>query len=121
MFPQPTEFLHTNNLSVATMREFATLHLRSLSKHFSSYFSDVNTDAWDWVRHPFAPAARANGLTGKAEEQLLELSCDTEGPEDPDSGTETLQRGKYPDSPVNCMREEESRELIPTEPKERHN
>ncbi|XP_057191418.1 SCAN domain-containing protein 3-like [Triplophysa rosa] len=76
MFPQLSEFLHTNNLSVATVRKVATSHLTSLSEHFSSYFSDVNTDAWDWVHDPFAPAATANGLTGKAEEQLLELSCD---------------------------------------------
>lgn len=48
----------------------------TVSKHFSSYFSDVNTDAWDWSRNSFAPAATANGLTGKAEEQLLDLSCD---------------------------------------------
>lgn len=74
MFPQLTEFLHTNNMSVATVREVVTSHLMSLSQHFSSYFSDVNT--WDWVRDPFAPAATANGLSGKAEEQLLELSCD---------------------------------------------
>ncbi|XP_057184172.1 zinc finger MYM-type protein 6-like [Triplophysa rosa] len=76
MFPQLSEFLHTNNLSVATVRKVATSHLTSLSEHFSSYFSDVNTDAWDWVHDPFAPAATANGLTGKAEEQLLDLSCD---------------------------------------------
>ena len=36
----------------------------------------MNTDAWDWVRDPFAPAATASGLTGKAEEELLDLSCD---------------------------------------------
>lgn len=54
----------------------ATSHLTSLSEHFSSYFSDVTTDAWDWVRDPFAPAATKSGLTGKAEEELLVLSCD---------------------------------------------
>uniref|UniRef100_A0A667WR08 DUF4371 domain-containing protein n=1 Tax=Myripristis murdjan TaxID=586833 RepID=A0A667WR08_9TELE len=42
-----------------------TSHLTALSEHFSSYFTDVNTAAWDWV-----------DLTGKAEEELLELSCD---------------------------------------------
>lgn len=49
MFPQLTEFLHTNNLSVDIVSKVATLHLTSLSEHFSSYFSNVNTDAWDWV------------------------------------------------------------------------
>lgn len=42
----------------------------------SSYFSDVTTDAWDLIHDPFALAAIANGLTGKAEEQLLELYND---------------------------------------------
>lgn len=43
MFPQLTEFLCTNNLTVATVREVITSHLTSLSKHCSWYFSDVNT------------------------------------------------------------------------------
>lgn len=75
MFPQLTEFLHTNNLSVAIVREVVTSHLTALSKHFSLYFPDVNTDAWDWVRDPFAPDATSD-LTGQAEEELLDLSCD---------------------------------------------
>lgn len=57
------------------MSEVATSHLTALSKHFNSYFSDVNTDAWDWVRDPFAPSA-TSGLTGEAEEELLDLSSD---------------------------------------------
>ena len=56
--------------------EVATSHLTALSEHFSSYFSDVNTNAWDWVRDPFSPAATTSGLTGKAEEELMDLSCD---------------------------------------------
>ncbi|XP_060774418.1 SCAN domain-containing protein 3-like [Neoarius graeffei] len=75
MFPQLTEFLLANNLPVTVMKEVATSHLTALSKHFTSYFSDVNTDAWDWVRDPFAPAATYS-LTGKAEEELVDLSCD---------------------------------------------
>ncbi|CAK6977529.1 SCAN domain-containing protein 3-like [Scomber scombrus] len=78
MFPQLTEFLHTNNLSVATVRKVATSHLTSLSEHFSSYFSDVNTDAWDWVRDPFAPATTANGLTGVLGLKNFENPCSTE-------------------------------------------
>ncbi|XP_041837799.1 SCAN domain-containing protein 3-like [Melanotaenia boesemani] len=76
MFSQLTEFLNTNNLSVATVKDVIASHLASLNEHFSSYFSDVNTEAWDWVRDPFASAATGNHLTGKAEEQLLELSSD---------------------------------------------
>uniref|UniRef100_A0AAV2KC71 Uncharacterized protein n=1 Tax=Knipowitschia caucasica TaxID=637954 RepID=A0AAV2KC71_KNICA len=49
--------------------------LTSLCQHFRLYFSEVNTDAWDWVRDPFAPGS-PNSLTGEAEEQLLEISCD---------------------------------------------
>lgn len=76
MFLQLTEFLHTNNRSVDTMREVATSHLTALCKHCRSYSSDVNTDGWDWVRDPFAPAVTTtSGLTGKAVEELLDLSC----------------------------------------------
>ena len=76
MFPRPSEFLHCGHSEEGR-------HLISLSEHFSSYFSDVHTDAWDWACDPFAPAATANGLTGKAEEQLMNLSIlwwDIEGP-----------------------------------------
>lgn len=44
-----TDFLHTNNLSVGIVKAVATSHLTALSQHFSSYFSDLNTDARDWV------------------------------------------------------------------------
>ncbi|XP_077100002.1 SCAN domain-containing protein 3-like [Siphateles boraxobius] len=75
MFPQLTDYLNANNMSVAVVREVATSHLTALSEHFTSYFTDVNTDAWDWVRDPFAPAATCS-LTSKAEEELVDLSCD---------------------------------------------
>ena len=68
MFPQLAEFLHTNK-PVAIVREGATSHLTALSEHFSSYISDVNTNAWDWVRDPFP--ATTSGLTGKTEEELI--------------------------------------------------
>ena len=76
MFPQLTDYLHANNLSVAAVKEVATSHLTALSKHFNSYFADVNTDAWDWVRDPFAPGVTCSGLTSKAEDELVVLSCD---------------------------------------------
>ncbi|CAL8340472.1 unnamed protein product [Boreogadus saida] len=76
MFPQLTDYLHANNLSVAAVKEVATSHLTALSKHFKSYFADVNTDAWDWVRDPFAPGVTCSVLTSKAEDELVDLSCD---------------------------------------------
>ena len=75
MFPQLTEYLNANNLPVTVVKEVVTSHLTALSKHSTNYFSDVNTDAWDWVRDPFAPAATCS-LTGKAEEEFVDLSCD---------------------------------------------
>ncbi|CAL8237803.1 unnamed protein product, partial [Boreogadus saida] len=62
--------------AVAAVKEVATSHLTALSKHFKSYFADVNTDAWDWVRDPFAPGVTCSGLTSKAEDELVDLSCD---------------------------------------------
>ncbi|CAL9700169.1 unnamed protein product [Knipowitschia caucasica] len=75
MFPQLSDFLHAEKLSVNVVQAVATSHLTSLCQHFRFYFSEVNTDAWDWVRDPFAPGS-PNSLTGEAEEQLLEVSCD---------------------------------------------
>lgn len=68
MFPQLTEFLLANNLLVTVVKEVAASHLTALHKHFSSYFSDVNTETW--VRDIFPPAA-TDSLTGKAEEDFL--------------------------------------------------
>lgn len=45
----------------------------SLFEHLNCYFTDVNTDVWDWVHDTFSPAVAENG---KAEEQLLVLLCD---------------------------------------------
>uniref|UniRef100_A0A3B4ZRM2 HAT C-terminal dimerisation domain-containing protein n=1 Tax=Stegastes partitus TaxID=144197 RepID=A0A3B4ZRM2_9TELE len=75
MFPQLAAFLRTNSLSVAIVSEVASSHLAALREHFSSFFSDVNTDVWDWVCDPFAAAA-TSGLSGRAEEELVDLSCD---------------------------------------------
>ena len=45
MFPHLTEYLNANHLPVTVVKVVIT----ALSKHFVDYFSDVNTDAWDWV------------------------------------------------------------------------
>ncbi|KAK7886202.1 hypothetical protein WMY93_025823 [Mugilogobius chulae] len=66
--PQSVANWHT----LRTCLTFSVVSTSPSKEHFSSYF--LNTDAWDWVRDPFAPTA--NSLTDKAEEQLLELSCD---------------------------------------------
>ena len=76
MFPQLTEFLDTNKLPVELVRNQIYGHLTALNDHFNSYFTDLDTDAWDWVRDPFVASSSARGLSAKAEEELLELSCD---------------------------------------------
>lgn len=73
MFPHQTEIIHTNNLSVALVREGVTAQLTALSKHFRSYFPDVSTNVWECVRDPFTPAA-TSGLTVKAEQELLDIA-----------------------------------------------
>ncbi|XP_068220026.1 SCAN domain-containing protein 3-like [Palaemon carinicauda] len=76
MFPQLTEFLNTNKLSVELVRNQIYGHLTPLNENFNSYFTDLYTDAWDWVRGPFVASSSARGLSAKAEEELLELSYD---------------------------------------------
>jgi len=71
MLPHQNEIIHTNNLSVAIVREVVPSQLTALSRHFRSYVPDVNTNAWECVRDSYPPAA-TSGLTDKAEEELLD-------------------------------------------------
>ncbi|KAK1897550.1 Zinc finger MYM-type protein 6 [Dissostichus eleginoides] len=76
MFPQLTEFLDTNQIPAEIVKNTIGSHLASLGDYFNDYFTDVDTDAWDWVRDPFVAHTSARGLSGKADEELLDL----EGP-----------------------------------------
>lgn len=75
-FPQITEFLDTNKLSVELVKNQICCHFTALNEHYNSCFTDVDTDAWDWVRDPFVAHPSARGFSAKAEEKLLELSSD---------------------------------------------
>ena len=68
-------FGHTQ-LSVELVRNHICCHLTALNEHFSSYFTDVDTDGWNRVRDPFVTHSLAGGLGTKAAEELLELPCD---------------------------------------------
>ena len=63
-------------LLVDLIRSHICCHLTALNEHFNLYFTDVDTYAWDWVRDPFVGHWSARGLSAKAAEELLELSCD---------------------------------------------
>ncbi|KAK5869374.1 hypothetical protein PBY51_024097 [Eleginops maclovinus] len=76
MFPQLTEFLDKNQIPAEIVINTIGSHLASLGDYFNDYFTDVDTDAWDWVHDPFVAHTSARGLGGKAEEELLDLACD---------------------------------------------
>ncbi len=76
MFPNLSEFLDTNCMAVDFMLNTITSHLTSLNEHFSHYFTDIDMEKYDWVRDPFSCDVMASGLSGKAEDELLELSSD---------------------------------------------
>ncbi|RXN12879.1 zinc finger BED domain-containing 5-like protein [Labeo rohita] len=76
MFPNLSEFLDTNGMGVDFMLNTITSHLISLNEHFSHYFPDTDMEKYDWVRDPFSCDMIASGLSGKAEDELLELSSD---------------------------------------------
>ncbi|KAJ4937000.1 hypothetical protein JOQ06_001584 [Pogonophryne albipinna] len=76
MFPQLTEFLDTNQIPAKIVKNTIGSHLASLGDYFNYYFTDVDTDAWDWVHDPFVAHTSARGLSGKAEKELLDLACD---------------------------------------------
>ncbi|KAJ4925387.1 hypothetical protein JOQ06_018119 [Pogonophryne albipinna] len=71
-----SEFLDTNQIPAEIVKNTIGSHLASLGDYFNDYFTDVDTDAWDWVRDPFVAHTSARGLSGKAEEELLDLACD---------------------------------------------
>ena len=62
--------------SVELVRTRICCDLTALNENFNSYFTNVNTAAWDWIRNPFVAHSLARGLSAKTEEELLELSCD---------------------------------------------
>ncbi len=76
MFQNLSEFLDTNCMAVDFMLNTITSHLTSLNEHFSRYFTDIDMEKYDWVRDPFSCDVMASGLSGKAEDELLELSSD---------------------------------------------
>uniref|UniRef100_A0A672QSJ4 BED-type domain-containing protein n=1 Tax=Sinocyclocheilus grahami TaxID=75366 RepID=A0A672QSJ4_SINGR len=76
MFPNLSEFLDTNCMGVDFMLNTITSHLTSLNEHFSHYFTDIDMEKYDWVRDPFSCEVMASGLSGKAKDELLELSSD---------------------------------------------
>ncbi|KAK7128390.1 hypothetical protein R3I94_016840 [Phoxinus phoxinus] len=63
-------------MAVDFMLNTITSHLTSLNEHFSRYFTDIDMEKYDWVRDPFSCDVMASGLSGKAEDELLELSSD---------------------------------------------
>ncbi|KAK5856870.1 hypothetical protein PBY51_008434 [Eleginops maclovinus] len=71
MYPD-SEFLDTNQIPAEIVKNTTGSHLASLG----DYFTDVDTNAWDWVCDPFVALTSAWGLGGKAEEELLDLACD---------------------------------------------
>lgn len=76
MFSNLSEFFNTNGMGVDFMLNTIISHLTSLNEHFSHYFPDTDMEKYDWVRYPFSCDVIASGLSGKAEDELLELSSD---------------------------------------------
>ena len=68
MFPQLTKFLDTNKLSVELVRNHFCCHLTVPNKQFNSSFTDIDTDAWHWVRDPFVAHSSARDHSARAEE-----------------------------------------------------
>lgn len=78
MFASLSEFLNSDTeLDILELKNCVCDHLKSLSAHFAKYFPDIGLCQFEWVRDPFNDNSHANSaLNSKAEEQLIELSCD---------------------------------------------
>ncbi|KAL1250798.1 hypothetical protein QQF64_018594 [Cirrhinus molitorella] len=76
MFPNLSELLDANGMGVDFILNTVTSHLTSLNEHFSHYFPDTDMEKYDWVQDPFSCDVMASGLSGKPEDELLELSSD---------------------------------------------
>ncbi|MBN3272409.1 ZBED5 protein, partial [Polyodon spathula] len=59
------------------VRDTIVAHLSTLAEYFSIYFKNRNMEEYDWDRDPFSTFALSSfRLSGRAEEELLEMSCD---------------------------------------------
>lgn len=77
MFLQLTEFLDTNSMTIDCVRDTIVAHLSTLAEYFGVYLKNLNMEEYDWVRDPFSTFAKSTcRLSGKAEQELVELSCD---------------------------------------------
>ncbi len=75
MFPELEEHLEENGLSLSSLKEHITGHLRSLLEQFKKYFpKETQPELYDWIRQPFSKSR--THLPTNLEDTLLELSSD---------------------------------------------
>ena len=78
MFPLLSSFMIDSDLEFEMVQKDIAEHITSLEQYFEQYFSNFEFDEYEWVRSPFSQTVlQKSGLTGKAEEQLAELSSDS--------------------------------------------
>uniref|UniRef100_K7FSU2 HAT C-terminal dimerisation domain-containing protein n=1 Tax=Pelodiscus sinensis TaxID=13735 RepID=K7FSU2_PELSI len=78
MFPTLKQFIESNNTHISEDVKFCILnHHSSLKFHFKNYFSDMDTEKFDWIRNPLDTKLIAGTLTTNKEEQIIDISCDT--------------------------------------------
>jgi hypothetical protein len=77
MFHLFCEFIESNEVNGEMLEGVTDVikeHLTSLAEYFDKYFTPEEIKAYDWIRNPFQCAF--SELTGRAEEELAELSSD---------------------------------------------
>lgn len=74
MFELLTGFLNESNMAIDNLAADIFEHLSAMSDYFDRYFPTDNSADYDWIRNPFS--CQLTDLTGKEEEQLIELSSD---------------------------------------------
>jgi hypothetical protein len=77
MFPLLTEYIDDGNMSADDINDLVMAHLTDLNGYFESYFGDIDTDQYDWMRDPFNPLILDNhNLPMASENELISLSSD---------------------------------------------
>ncbi len=74
MFPELEEHLEENGLSLSSLKEHITGHLRSLLEQFKYFPKEKQPEVYDWIRKPFSKSR--THLPTNLEDALLELSSD---------------------------------------------
>jgi hypothetical protein len=79
IFVNMSEYLEENDYAFEVIKSHVLTHLTNLESNFKNRFPELTLQQHEWMRNPFAIAIgeKISHISIKAQESLMELSCDT--------------------------------------------